>query len=222
MKQSRFNCQATAVSSVLSLILLAGSPAWAHNSGDDHGGGSRGGKQSESKTKLRARLSAVETPASDAHGKAEWQTKSKNGKVTERFSAKVEIRCPTDALGITDCTAAETANVHLVLSRPDAEDPALLDDYSDCTLEFDEIETEFEHGSTKDHAEFKVDGRSKNGVIEFSHGSCDDLTPPDDDSVLPGIEAGDTAKVHVIVAGEPVEILQGTFNEIRTRGKSRP
>lgn len=218
MKQSRDTHRAPTVSGVLALVLFAGNAAWAHNSGpgQDHGGGAQGGSQHESKTKVRARLAALGTPSSDAHGKVERQTKTKSSKLSDRVSAKIEIPCPNPnpGLGIADCTAAESADVKVVLSRL-AVGLQLPVPYATCTLQFDQIETEFDDGDTREQAEFRLDVRSKNGVIEFRRGSCDS-------SQIPDIKSGDSATVQIITAAnsEPVLVAEASFNQIASRGKS--
>lgn len=222
MKHSEFKYRAAAVSSVLSLALLAGAPAWAHgDGGDDHGGGPGGGSHGVSTTKLRARLSALGDPSTEVYGKAERQTKTKkDGRIDDRFSAKVKIPCPNTALGILSCEESDfPTEIHLTLQRPADTTPAAdtIDGYADCTLEFDQVETEFDDDGNKAQAEYKVDGRLKKGETQFKKGSCTDGTSTP--GGIPGVQAGDTARVWIVNGSSPDFIAAGKFNLIQSRGK---
>lgn len=209
MTQSKARYQAAAVSSFLSLILLAGSPAQAHDSGsaENHGSGGykhaghgddHGGEQAKpnTSTKLRARLSPLDPQFGNAHGKAERSTKIKKGEARDRFTAKIEIPIPSTSLGIETEDEAVTREVHLILTREGT-------DYAECTLLFDEIDTEVEEGVTTVQAEYRADIELRGGELKIRNGFCD--IAPATDSVqagVPAVQTGDTATGHVH-AGTP-------------------
>jgi len=140
-------------------------------------------------------------PEPEAEGDGKFILKTQAGLVKDKtFTGKVELPIP-NTLGIIDATTAQSAVVHLILSRLVL---GVLTQYADCTLAFAEIEQELEDGVLETEVEYKVDVRLKKGAVVNKKGSCvvNGIV-----GGLPDVLAGDVATVFV----NGVQILEGTF-----------
>jgi len=141
-------------------------------------------------------------PESDAEGQAKHKKETHKGVVKkDEFKGTVKIPFPSSALGIIDETAAEGADIRLILSRAGF-------DFAECFLEFDEIEEE----DDEVQAEYKVDVRIKKGAVQAKKGVCDvDLSTAGIQSGVPDAQADDVATARLVAGGTPTDFLQGTF-----------
>ena len=175
-------------------------------SGSNSGSGSSGsGKSGNSQTKLEAQLDpvviapATTAVAPDAEGEVKYRKQIQKGTTkSERFEASVKIPIPSPALGITDLASAQNADIQILLSSGGSA-------YAACALDFDEIETELEHGVTKTYAEYKVDVRKelkKSAVRQRQiHGICDiDLSTEQIDAGTPAPVVNDLATAVLVTA----------------------
>lgn len=144
-------------------------------------------------------------PEPGAEGKAKHEKETRNG-VLKKDEFKGTVKIPvslTSALGIVDQTAAENADVRLILSRGGT-------DFAECFLEFDEVEDE----DGEIEAEFKVDVRIKKGSVQAKKGVCDtDLAIAGIQSGVPDAQADDVATARIVAGGTPTDFLQGTFEK---------
>lgn len=164
-------------------------------------GGSSGSKV---KIDVRAELEPFGgSPEEDAEGKARHkkETRTRNGDTTtkkDEFKATVKIPVdPASLLGITDETAAENADVRLILSHSNGTE------FAECLLEFDEIEDD---DDDEMQAEFKVDVRLKKGTVRDKKGTCG--------GIVPDAQTGDVATARLATdPGASVDFLRGTFEQ---------
>ena len=151
-------------------------------------------------------------PEPGAEGEAKHEKETKKGVVKkDEFKGKVKIPFPSSALGILDETAAEGADIRLILSHAGT-------DFAECRLVFDEIEEEDGDDDDDDDdddavmAEYKVDVRIKKGAVQAKKGVCDvNLSTTGIQSGVPDAQADDVATTRLVVGGTPTDFLQGTF-----------
>jgi len=139
-------------------------------------------------------------PEPGAEGEAKHEKETKGGVVKkDEFKGTVKIPFPSPALGIIDETAAEGADIRLILSR-------LGVDFAECRLVFDEIEAEDDDDDVAVMAEYKVDVRIKRGAVQAKKGECTTMAGV---SVVPDAQAGDVVTATTL----GVDFLQGTFEK---------
>ena len=148
-------------------------------------------------------------PEPDAEGKAKHKKETRNGVIKkDEFKGTVKIPVdPASLLGITDETAAENADIRLILSRNGT-------DFAECLLEFDEIDEDDDDDELQ--AQFKVHVRIHKGATQAKKGVCDiDLGTSDIQSGVPDSQSGDVATATFVIdpntRGADVDFLQGTF-----------
>lgn len=157
----------------------------------NHNGGSHknnGGNNSRD-TNMRFRDKFVSEPGvtDGAEGWIRFQERLRNGRITTKFAAKVEIPVPSEFPLVEDEIDAEDLLVELELKRSDGTI------YSTCEFEFDELEDD-----DRIKAEYKIDLRliNKNGDItrRMKKGSC--VASGETEPSVPQVQAGDTAAVY--------------------------
>lgn len=171
-------------------------------------------KSSAIKVRVEAELEpfGAPPPEPDAEGSARHRMVIIEGVMTKNeFKGTVEIPVPSPGLGLDAANVAD-ADIRLILSRTGA-------DFAECRLEFQEIEEEMEMEEGVEalvqEAEFQVDVRMRDGVLQEKKGVCDvDLLTADIQSGVPDAQAGDVATAaHVAADGTRTDFLQGTFME---------
>lgn len=164
-----------------------------HNgSGDDSSGKDKNKsnkKSDDSRIRLRDKLVIESGVTSGVSGWIRFQERTKSGRITTKFAAKVEVPVPSDLPLVEDEIDAEDLLVELVLKRFDGTQ------YSQCEFEFDELEEDDDRPLT---AEYKIDLRliNKNGDLtrRMKKGSC--VSTGETEPSVPQVEAGDTVEVY--------------------------
>lgn len=180
-------------------------PPSSNPSGNGNVDGSAG------RLRLTARLiGSLSSRLDNPHGKARRETKNKDNKLKESFTAKIEIPLPNVTLQLADASAARAADVNVVLSRAGTA-------YAACTLGLDEIEFQEDDDDSLLEAEYKVtvEREIRRGQLKrfrSKHGVCDvDLATDGVQTGLPDVVAGDTVTVTMTVGGAAVQIASGQF-----------
>ncbi|MBI2352426.1 MAG: hypothetical protein HYV00_13310 [Deltaproteobacteria bacterium] len=162
--------------------------------------GFAGGNGKSTETRFEAELEPCSgCPELEAEGDADYRLHTVKGALKqERFRVKVKI--PFPSVSIPDATAAQAADVRVILS---AIDPVTLTltQYAECSLELT--------GTEEDEAVYMVDVRNKPKkqatVLQEVHGSCG--------GSVPVVEANDVATARLVTGLTTTDLLTGTFEE---------